>query len=84
MSAWLCGNKTLSCVVDIIKSNDFKKNYDIANEYCNKEKNELIDILSDLNIDDHNMISNSNIIKCRNFSISTYISSNNNCKTCNG
>lgn len=70
MSAWLCGNKTLSCVVDIIQSNDFKKNYDIANEYCNKEKNELIDILSDLNTKSLNCrygASEDNVLKDRKY-----------------
>ena len=28
MSAWLCGNKTLSLVVDTIKTEEFQKNYD--------------------------------------------------------
>ena len=27
MSAFLCGNKTLSCVVDVIKSPEFKQHY---------------------------------------------------------
>jgi len=47
MSAWLCHNKTLSCVVDVIKSDDFKE-YDKEN-YAEKSNEELINILSDLN-----------------------------------
>ena len=47
MSAWLVGNNTLSLCVDVIKSDDFKP-YDTGN-YAAKSKEELIDILSDLN-----------------------------------
>ena len=42
MSAWLCGNLTLSCCVDVIKEYRLGKYYE-------KSKEELIDILSDLN-----------------------------------
>ena len=48
MSAWLCGNLTLSCVVDVIKSEEFKWNYDPA-DWSYKSKEELINYLSDLN-----------------------------------
>lgn len=47
MSAWLCGNKTLSLVVDVIKSDSFKKYDDNMFQYIDNE--ELIDILSELN-----------------------------------
>lgn len=49
MSAWLCGKGTLSCVVDIIHSKDFKENYDTEKCYSSKSNEELINILSDLN-----------------------------------
>lgn len=47
MSAWLCRKGTLSLVVDTIKNEDFKK-YDTEN-FSDKEKNILINLLSDLN-----------------------------------
>lgn len=47
MSAWLCGNGTLSLVVDVIKSDGFNE-YDTEG-YSNKSNEELIGILSDLN-----------------------------------
>lgn len=48
MSAWLCGNKTLSLVVDVIQSGEFIEGYDDA-EFHNRTEHELINILSDLN-----------------------------------
>lgn len=47
MSCWLCGNRTLSLVVDVIKSDDFK-DYD-TNNYAQKTNKELMDKLSELN-----------------------------------
>lgn len=47
MSAWLCGNKTLSLVTDIIKSEEFQK-YDLDG-YNLLNNSELMGILSDLN-----------------------------------
>ena len=47
MSAWLCGNKTLSLCVDVIKSDEFEE-YDIWN-YRLEENSELMDLLSELN-----------------------------------
>lgn len=47
MSAWLCGNLTLSACVEIIKSDDFQF-YDDGT-YSDKSNSELMDILSDLN-----------------------------------
>lgn len=47
MSAWLCRKATLSLVVDVIKSDDFKE-YDVDG-YANKSKDDLIEILADLN-----------------------------------
>lgn len=46
MSAWLCRNGTLSLCVDVIKSDDFKE---YSQEYQSKSKDELIEILADLN-----------------------------------
>lgn len=42
MSAWLCGNLTLSCCVDVIKKY-------MLGAYYEKTEEELIDILADLN-----------------------------------
>ena len=47
MSAWLCENLTLSCCVEVIKSDGFK-DYDVEG-YAQKSNQELIEILSDLN-----------------------------------
>ena len=49
MSAWLCENGTLSLVVDVIKSDSFRKYYDVNREYCDKSEEELIHLLSDIN-----------------------------------
>ena len=49
MSAWLCENKLLSLVVDVVKSDTFGKYYDTEREYCDKSEKELIQILSDIN-----------------------------------
>ena len=46
MSAWLCRKGTLSLVVDVIKSDDFKE---YSQEYQSKSKDELIEVLADLN-----------------------------------
>ena len=48
MSAWLCGNKTLSLCVDVIKSEEFKK-YDTDEVYSSMQSLELVELLSDLN-----------------------------------
>ncbi len=50
MSAWLCENKTLSLVVDVIKSDSFRKYYDVDGKYYNKSENELVRLLSDINV----------------------------------
>ena len=47
MSAWLCGNGTLSLCVDVIKRADFQE-FDVEN-YADKSNEELIEILSELN-----------------------------------
>lgn len=47
MSAWLCGNKTLSLCVDIIKSEGFT-DYD-EDDYQSKSELELLNELSSLN-----------------------------------
>lgn len=49
MSAWLCENKLLSLVVDVVKSDAFGKYYDVEHEYCDKSEDELIHMLSDIN-----------------------------------
>lgn len=49
MSAWLCENKLLSIVVDVIKSNEFRNNYDTNHKYCDKDELELLNQLSDIN-----------------------------------
>ena len=48
MSAWLCGNKTLSLVVDVIKSEEFRENYDLDNS-SQLDKDELMGKLSLMN-----------------------------------
>ena len=50
MSAWLCENKLLSLVVDVVKSETFKK-YDIFKEYSEKSKEELMNELHGINSD---------------------------------
>lgn len=47
MSAWLCGNKTLSLCVDVIRRDDFKE-FDECGYAC-KDDDELISLLSFLN-----------------------------------
>ena len=49
MSAWLCENKLLSLVVDVIKSGSFRKYYDTDELYSEKSEIELIEELSDIN-----------------------------------
>lgn len=49
MSAWLCENKLLSLVVDVVKSETFKKYYDVENEYSDLDEDEIIQLLSDIN-----------------------------------
>lgn len=48
MSAWLCGNKTLSLVVDAIKSSEFKDNYDTDGSSL-QDNDELMKRLSLMN-----------------------------------
>lgn len=48
MSAWLCGNKTLSLVADVILSKEFQENYDTKHDFA-LEKSSLVNLLSYLN-----------------------------------
>ena len=66
MSAWLCGNKTLSLCVDVIKSDEFKKEFDVNGEYCERDVLELLYELSYLNtksLDARYGVSEDNILK---------------------
>lgn len=49
MSAWLCGNKTLSLCVDVIKSDEYKEKYDLEKKYSDKDPLEILTELSNLN-----------------------------------
>ena len=53
MSAWLCKNKLLSLVVDVVKSNSFRYEYDICNDYSDKSEQELMEMLHGINA--HNL-----------------------------
>ena len=53
MSAWLCGNKTLSLVVDTIKSSEFEDNYDMNNS-SGLDKQTLMRKLSQMNTESLN------------------------------
>lgn len=46
MCAWLCGNKTLSVVVDLVLSSDFQNDYDVDHVYRDKMPLDLLGILS--------------------------------------
>lgn len=50
MSAWLCENKLLSIVVDVVKSEDFRNNYDVNGDYSDLSEGELLDLLSEINV----------------------------------
>lgn len=50
MSAWLCEDKLLSIVVDVVKSEDFRNNYDVDGDYSDLSESELMDLLSKINV----------------------------------
>ena len=49
MSAWLCEDMLLSVVVDVIKSEDFRRNYDVDGVYSDLSEDVLMGLLSEIN-----------------------------------